>query len=587
MSRWPMIRRYLPLAAVVAIQLMIVAAVPSRAPDQVAATGPGGAGSDFQDPFAGGVAPDEFDPDADPTSPGATRGSGGSGSTGSGGSDGSGSSARSGGSGGRAAAPAGDTSHCVNGRQFGTDIYFHAPPCVPKFGGENGGATYQGVTDEAIKVLIYDAELGAAVEAILEAQGSNPNAQEIKAFADSFFGWANEVYELYGRRFEVVVVHGQCPSVPPDYDCLRSEARQLNAEHKPFAFIQNTSLASPFFDEWSKLGVINIGGHAFRDQFSQLRRPYHYDVHIGGTQLTEMVAEWYCKRMYGNGQATAVHAGDPRFHDQQRVLGVISQDDPENKKAIDELNVFLQRMCGARVQHTYFYAQDINTAAQQKRAGVNRMREDPESTTVMCFCDQVAPQFLYQESQEQAYFPEHILVGTAWMDADASGQSYDSVPSANDGHQYGHNFHYAFGLAHLPDEEPADSNQAVRVWRQAGNSGTPPWDSAYRDMEYYAMLATLVQGAGPNLTPANVEAGAQRMTPTAPGGAGNPLLNLRGVRPAGDYTWFDSLREVYWSQQSTSDFNGEQGAWANLGSGRWYRKGEFPTGLIDVPKVPR
>lgn len=580
MNRWSMLKRYLPLAAVIAVQLVIVAAVPSRQPPQAVATGGPGAG-DFQDPFAGGVEPGEFDPDFDPTSPDATGGGGGA--DGPGGADGTG----GGGGGGGGAALAGDTSHCVNGRQFGSDISRHPPPCVPNFVGDNGGNTYQGVTAETVKVLIYDANLGAAVEAILEQQGSNPGVEEHKAFADAFFTWANSVYEFYGRKVETVVVHGQCPSVPPDYDCLRSEARQLNAEHKPFAFIQNTSLASPFFDEWSKLGVLNIGGHAFRDQFSQLRRPYHYDVHKGGTQLADMVAEWYCKRMYGNGEATAAHAGDPRFHDQRRVLGVISQDDPENKNTISELNVFLQRKCGARVQHTYFYAQDINTAAQQKRAGVNRMRENPESTTVMCFCDQVAPQFLYQESQEQAYFPEHILVGTAWMDADTSGQSYDDVPSANDGHEYGHNFHYAFGLAHLFDEEPSNADQAVRVWRAAGNSGEPPWDAAYRDFEYYSMLATLVQGAGPNLTPANVEAGSARMTPSAPGGVGNIKLNLRSVQPTNDYTWFDSLREVYWSTQQTSEFNGEPGTWAPLGDGRWYRAGEFPTGLIDVPRTPR
>jgi hypothetical protein len=203
----------------------------------------------------------------------------------------------------------------------------------------------------------------------------------------------------------------------------------------------------------------------------------------------------------------------------------------------------------------------------------------------MCFCDLVAPIFLYQESQEQAYFPEHVMVGTGFMDADASAQAYGGLPSSNDNHQYGYNFDYTFGLAQLPDEEPMANNHAARIFKATGTAGTP-YPSAYRDVEYYTLLAGLLQGAGPKLTPVNVEAGAGRMLSSAPGGFANPKLNIRSVVPTKDYTWFDSVREIYWSKQP-SEFNGEPGTWAIVGDGRWYRAGEIPTGLIKVPRPPR
>ena len=576
MNRWLMLKRFLPLAGLAAVQLVIIAAVPSKAPPSVEAAG--------FDPAAGGIAVDPLDGQpldaaGNPIEVGAdgpTGGGGGGGPTGGGPTGGDGINE----------APAGDTSHCVNGRQFDASVVLHPPPCVASFGdGDNGGATYRGVTGDTIKVVVYRGNLGPAVDAILTAQGSNPSDEEFDAMLNAASAWINDHYQLYGRKIEAIRFNGQCASVPPDYACLRNEARQIVENHQPFAFVWNSSLASPFFDEFSKRGVVNIGGWGFRDQFAQLRRPYHYDLPMGGSQLVDLVSEWYCNRMYGNGQATAEHAGDPAFHSRPRVLGAISTDDPENKKSIDELNILLQRKCGASVAHTYFYAQDITTAEQQKRAAVNRMRESPESTTVMCFCDLVAPTFLYQESQEQAYFPEHVMVGTGFMDADASAQAYGGLPSRNDGHQYGYNFDYAFGLAQLPDEEPMASNHAARLFQATGTAGTP-YPSAYRDVEYYMLLAGLLQGAGPDLTPVNLEAGAGQMLSSAPAGLGNPKLNIRSVVPTKDYTWFDSVREIYWSKQP-SEFNGEAGTWAIVGDGRWYRAGEIPTGLIKVPRPPR
>src|SRR5205823_3010492 len=52
--------------------------------------------------------------------------------------------------------PSGDTSHCRNGKQFALAGFVAAPPCQPTFsGGDNGGATYPGVTKSQITVVYY------------------------------------------------------------------------------------------------------------------------------------------------------------------------------------------------------------------------------------------------------------------------------------------------------------------------------------------------------------------------------------------------------------------------------------------------
>src|SRR5207248_896273 len=52
----------------------------------------------------------------------------------------------------------GDTGHCAGPKQFKVALFNGVPPCVPTFVGDNGGATYQGVTKDTIKVIWFDSK---------------------------------------------------------------------------------------------------------------------------------------------------------------------------------------------------------------------------------------------------------------------------------------------------------------------------------------------------------------------------------------------------------------------------------------------
>src|SRR5207249_11167976 len=119
---------------------------------------------------------------------GVSAGTAGSGTTGTGGSLPPGVTAK------------GDTSHCVGDRQFDSKAYGWVPPCVPKFTGDNGGATYRGVTKDLIKVIVMRGNYGQAVNAILTAQGSLPSHEQFDAFLGAAQKFINDRYELYGRK---------------------------------------------------------------------------------------------------------------------------------------------------------------------------------------------------------------------------------------------------------------------------------------------------------------------------------------------------------------------------------------------------
>src|SRR5947209_1467792 len=173
MNRSTLARRYAPLVALAAIQLLIIAVVPSKAPNSQAAVASGPGASVGAGDNGGGAAGAAGGTDAqgNPVAGGGAAGTAG-GAAGGGTVAGGGAAGTSGGATGGAGA--GDTTHCVNGRTFDTAIAWFSPQCVPGTPGATGlkpGATSLGVTDDTITIVDYISNYGAEVNAILQAEG--------------------------------------------------------------------------------------------------------------------------------------------------------------------------------------------------------------------------------------------------------------------------------------------------------------------------------------------------------------------------------------------------------------------------------
>jgi hypothetical protein len=213
------------------------------------------------------------------------------------------------------------------------------------------------------------------------------------------------------------------------------------------------------------------------------------------------------------------------------------------------------------------------------------MHQDPESTTVLCLCDEVAPQFLYEEEREEQYYPENLLGGTGFMDGDTAGQSYDSTLCVQYPGGNCHEFENAFGISTIDKEEPRGTNSAVRVWKATGIPGGPPdrYTHPERDWDYYNMMASMLQAGGPTLTPLNMEAGVFKAG--FRGGSTTGRIK-RGFAP-GSYAWNQDARIVYWSPNKVSAFNGLPGTFVQVGPSR-FDLGAYPSAeLSSIPPKPR
>jgi hypothetical protein len=571
------LRRYLPLGVAVAVQLLLIGLLPSTAgptttvssgsPDFVSpyagsSPGPGGAAAPV--PAAGATAAPAA-PGSLPA-PGAAQ-AGAQTATGPGPGAGAGA--------GAGAVPVADTRHCVLGRQFDPAIDYFAPPCVATVGRNATGATYSGVTGKTIKIVNYYPQGNAAVDASEKLQGLYVSIAQQRQWDAAAQDFINSHYELYGRKVSIATVQGTCGVFPPDTACLRNEMHAIVAAEHPFMFRWITPLTSAPFDELSSMGVINVGGLMFTDSFSKARRPYHWDVHESGTKVADAFGQLWCSSLRSSPAAYSPATGKVgSVNGSPRVLGIIGTNDPENILMRQEVDRVLHT-CGSSVAHTYDASNDISTAAAQKSAAIAAMRSSPSATTVLCLCNPVGASYVYQEEQQDSYYPENLVAGTVYIDNDDSGQSFMTGTSCPNG--TGCEFRTAVGLSSTEPREPVGQDVATRVWHAAGRTGAVPFAGVSLDWDYYSLMATLLQGAGPALTPTHVEQGAFA-TPARGGGTTGHAL--RGFSP-GDYAWNQDMVRVYWDAKRTSRFNGLPGTFVAVGSR--ITLGHYPTGPPPFP----
>ena len=602
-------KKYGPLALLVAAQLVVVLVAPSTA-----RSGSADALTAGSSPFSGAVGGSAVDPATgaafDPASlpEGASVAADGSivaadgtviapaGSApvsggGGGGAGGGAGAAPAGGGGAAPAAAAGDTSHCVDGRQFDPAIDYFAPPCAPGkpgvAGGENGGATSFGVAADKITVVHYIPNYGAEVNAILQAQGLYYDAESAAPADKAFQDFLNAKYQLYGRQIEVKLFQGTCRTVPPDLKCLLPEMNKIVDTFKPFAVFFQTTVCSQCFAELARRKVVSFGGAGFSEEFRNALKPFNYDTGMSSTKMARLFAQMWCGNM-AKKNAVFAAAENPAqdFRQTPRRLGVVSTNDPDNERVVRQVLYPELAKCGESVDgREYFYEQNVATAAQQSQAGTAVMnRPNDPATSVVCFCDPVAPQFSYNAAKRNNYWPETLLATNQAMDTDQAGQSYVSRTVACAGGGEACSFDGALGLGTAEKAVPGDQLSGVKVFRQS-NKGGLPLDPAVMEIfwQNFNMLGSLVTAAGPNLNPGTLAAGAPKLGSRGGGDTGR----TRRAFENGDLSWTQDAQVTFFQKTKKSPYNGVTGAFTQAYGGRRFGLGQLPQGDLQVPTVDK
>jgi hypothetical protein len=398
----------------------------------------------------------------------------------------------------------------------------------------------------------------------------------------------NKAYQLYGRKIEIKTYQGTCRFLPPDLQCLIPEMNRIAKEFKPYAvFFLSPSICFECFAELARLKIVSFGGLGFSEKSRNQVRPYNYDQGMSSTRLSLSFAEWWCGSMAKKNAVYAANGQNPArdFRSRKRQLGVISNNQPDNKQVIKQVLYPALQKCGESVKgHEYFFESNTSTAAQQSQAGTAAMNstEDP-ATSVVCLCAPGVPQFFYNAFKRSNYWPEALYAANLGLDNDEIGQTFMS-PFACPPPNNGCTFDAALGLGSAEASVPPEQLGGIKVFKANSKSAVPLSPRIMEDFwQHYNMFASLVQATGPRLTPANMAASAPKLGSRGGGSTGKS----RRAFENGELSWTQDISITYWVKSKKSAYNGKIGAFTPAYGGKRFGLGQLPKGDPQVPTVDK
>jgi hypothetical protein len=409
----------------------------------------------------------------------------------------------------------------------------------------------------------------------------------------------NKRYEKYGRKFVPMdgpgansgmaqnnggchypYFAGQCALTPPDPACSRAEAQTIAAMHPAFVL---GSGVSAFSNQLTSDGILVLDGATNPLTFYTAHPGYRYGVYMDGFRQANLDGEYFCKRLVGkpaNFAGADVKSGRgwgaSPLAVPTRKLAILYPKDYGDQTREASVLVLQSLITGGRCNTPggvllLPYASDINTAEQQG-ANITQQLIQNRITTVACWCELFAPIFFTKSMSNQAYMPEHWILGIEQMDWDTIARLYDSAQ-----------WQHAFGLSDITLSKPPGQTNSQLWWNDTGRSGSPSPTVDAVTQRLYQLMAMAVQTAGPHLSIQSIYAGLHAM-PISGGWnqAHDPRLYKEGFRDPGPFTWYMDAREVYWNASRTSEADGKPGAYCMVAGGRRYDLGEIPAGDPDV-----
>ncbi len=453
----------------------------------------------------------------------------------------------------------------------------YAPPCVQPFTGKNGGATSPGVTDKSIKVVVWvgDPAKDPLLAAQITAAGASLDTGAIKATWQGYFDIYNQLFELYGRKFDVEFFDASGSGA--DTTAAKADAIAI-AEKKPFAVVggpaQSTSV---FSDELAHRGVTCVGTCALAvpQNIVMNNKPYIFPDTPMPEEAAQLTADFIGNQI---GKGKAQYAGDDATKNKNRVYGIAHYNTPDGqyKGLFDQLESGLKKNgITPKAEQSFFL--DPSKAQENARTIITKMKS-AGVTTIVYTGDPLTPASLTKEATAQDYHPEWIIGPTVLADTSIFGRTFDQD-------QWSH----AFGPALVPGRVPQSDNPSYYLYQWF--HGSPPPNNTYGVISpSVSALARGVMLAGPKLTPQNFQNGLFRLPPSG-GDSVNPqqTWGKHGFWPGVDYAGSDDAGMLWWDPTASGeDEVGHvgNGLYRYAANGKRYTLGKFPKqgqgGLFDT-----
>lgn len=445
---------------------------------------------------------------------------------------------------------------CSRREQLGADYV-----CMIVWEGDNGGATYKGVTREEIVVAYYIQKSDPAVDAVLAGGGLGSTREQTYGALDAYNDYFAGLSQTYGRTVKLVKYEGKADL--NDAAAYRADAVALDQEVG--AAIVLGAINPDLQDELARRGISIIGGAQDPGVFMRERAPFIFGLLSDGDTTNQHVAEFICKRLGPN--STADFSGDvihPTIGARGQVKRKYSLAYPNGYWGNNNADDFVARLakCGIQISQRNGYASDINTAGQQSTALTQKAIQEG-ITTQLCICDPLAPIYGTTSNTQQGYYPEYVITGYQLQDAEALARLYDQTQ-----------WDQAFGVSTLPKPVKKEDSAWYKVFKQY-NDFEPSAGAAL----IYPVIQILYVGleyAGPNLNPSTFAEGMY-------------VIDVKATEPEDttfgytkqDYGGINDAREIWWDPNGT-DPNGTRGVYRSVNDHWRWQPGEWPNSKTTV-----
>lgn len=426
----------------------------------------------------------------------------------------------------------------------------YAPPCVPRFVGDNGGATARGVTASDIRIAILCAATGCGREGeVTDASAGNSYVDRTVNDLRKYF---NSHLELYGRQLRFFVVE---EGDSDDEAQQRAMARRAVDQYDAFAaYVQN---GFGKIDTLARLGVPIITGGFHNQEVHRELAPYVWASTSISEDSADFGSDYLCKKLVGR---TPFPTGDALIdYSSPRTFGLISNDS-RRFGSTDTLLRFLDQRCGVRpdpvIRYTGLSDNSVATA-------VARLRQANVSTVIYHADLFTAVAFTHMADQNQ-YRPEWFITGFGGMEVPTVVRSYSPSQWRN-----------AFGISLEEVAMPPGGSECARAIRAVDPGFNPP--TLFVCDELWVELVQLlgaIQMTGPDLT-------ADHLTQTIPHLPGRlpdasaPWAMAGSFGPT-DWSYSDFAVEMWWDPAAMHP-DGKAGAYRHPNCGRRYERGGFTT----------
>jgi hypothetical protein len=349
----------------------------------------------------------------------------------------------------------------------------YAPVCVPAWHGDNGGATAPGVTRTTI-TLTYRGAASSELQAIYSivpksVLGTNPEAvATMQAYVNTF----NRTFELYGRHVVLKAYTGQGDFVNELNGSGQSQAQQDAVTAKSLgAFADSSAIdATPIYEQaLSNQHIVGLSIYGGPDSQYRANAPYQYTSAAvcskGNAQLEQLVSRVLAK--------TPVDFAGPGLNGRRRVFGLVQPATADTQQCDAQAEAALRRM-GVPVATTSSLGLNGNLSAEATSA-VAGMKAAGVTTVLCSSCDFFTPVYLTKAADAEGFHPE--WVESDFLDALTALQVPDQLAHA-----------IAFGEpAPVPSNNEALT--AFRLGAPRGATPIPPYSFLYAPLlEFFSAL---------------------------------------------------------------------------------------------------